>query len=149
VASSRRRYEWAYLFSFVRPSSGETVNFIGSTVSSAIMSAVLRDFAEAAGLGPKRRAVVVLDGAGWHTARGLVVPEGVHLAKLPAYSPELQPAERLWPIINEGVANRTFRTLAELMKVIESRCDHMENNRDQVRALTKYHWWPTEHLCEG
>ena len=73
----------------------------------------------------------------------------MHLAKLPAYSPELQPAERLWPIINEGVANRTFRALAELMKVIESRCDHMENNRDQVRALTKYHWWPTEHLCEG
>ena len=91
MASSRRRYEWAYLFSFVRPSSGETVNFIGSTVLFAIMSAVLRDFAEAAGLGPKRRAVVVLDGAGWHTARDLVVPEGVHIVKLPAYSPSYSP----------------------------------------------------------
>lgn len=65
------------------------------------MSAVLKDFAEAAELGPKRRAIVVWDGAGWHTAGDLVVPEGVHLVKLPAYSPELQPAERIWPIVTE------------------------------------------------
>ena len=25
---------------------------------------------------------------------------------MPAYSPELQPAERLWPLTNEGVANK-------------------------------------------
>lgn len=113
------------------------------------MSAVLKEFAEEAGLGPKRRAVVVLDGAGWHTAGDLVVPEGVHLVKLPAYSPELQPAERLWPIITEGIANRTFGTLPELMKVVESRCRHMDTNRDQVRALTNYHWWPDEHRCDA
>jgi len=66
----------------------------------------------------------------------------------PAYTPAFAPTS-LSPIIHEGVANRTFRDPAELMKAIESRCDPMENNRDQVRALTKYHGWPTEHLCEG
>lgn len=111
------------------------------------MSAVLKEFAAVAGLGPKRRAIVVFDGAGWHTAKDLVVPEGVHLVKLPPYSPELQPAERLWPIITEGIANRTFATLPDLIKVVESRCHHMDTNREQVRALTKYHWWPAEHRC--
>lgn len=147
TASSRRRYQWAYLFSFVRPQTGETINFIGSTVSADIMSAVLAAYAQEAGLGPKRRAVLVMDGAGWHTAHGLRIPEGVHLVKLPAYSPELQPAERIWPIVNEGVANRTFSNISELMSTIEARCRHLDANQDHVRRTTKYHWWPDEPGC--
>jgi transposase len=29
----------------------------------------------------------------------VVVPEGIYLEALPAYSPELQPAERLWQLL--------------------------------------------------
>jgi transposase len=49
--------------------------------------------------------VLVLDGAGWHVAKDLKVPEGLHLEEfLPARSPELQPTERLWSLVNEGVS---------------------------------------------
>lgn len=147
TASSRRAYQWAYLFSFVQPSTGETVNFVGSTVSADVMSVVLEEFAKEAGLGADRRAVVVLDGAGWHTAQGLRIPEGVHLVRLPPYSPELQPAERVWPIVNEAVANRTFATLPELMEVIDRRCAYLDENRDYVRQVTHFHWWPDEWRC--
>jgi transposase len=142
TASSKRSHKWAYLFSFVRPSTGETVNFVGSTVSAAIMSGMLECFAKEAGLDAMRRAVVVLDGAGWHTAGDLRVPEGVHLVRLPAYSPELQPAERVWPIINEAIANREFADLPELMATIDARCYHLDENRDYVSRVTNFHWWP-------
>jgi transposase len=131
----------------VQPSTGETVNFVGSTVSADVMSVVLEEFAKEAGLGADRRAVVVLDGAGWHTAQGLRIPEGVHLVRLPPYSPELQPAERVWPIVNEAVANRTFATLPELMEVIDRRCAYLDENRDYVRQVTHFHWWPDEWRC--
>ena len=108
------------------------------------MSAILDGFARDAGLGPRRRAVVVLDGAGWHGGRDLRVPDGVHLVFLPPYSPELQPAERLWPLINEGVANRTFANLAQLNASVEKRCLALDEDRDHVRRLTRYHWWPDE-----
>jgi hypothetical protein len=140
--SSRRRYEWRYLFSFVRPQTGETINIIGSTVSAAIMSAVLQEFADDAGLGAKRRAVLVLDGAGWHVAKDLRVPEGIHLVFLPPYSPELQPAERLWPIVNEAVANRGFHTIGDLEKAVEHRCLYMDAHKAYVKSLTCYHWSP-------
>ncbi|NES65929.1 MAG: hypothetical protein F6K24_12025 [Okeania sp. SIO2D1] len=39
--------------------------------------------------------------AGWHTTNKLVLPEGIDLFFLP-HSPELQPAERLWPLTNEA-----------------------------------------------
>lgn len=113
------------------------------------MSAVLKQFAADVGAGPKRRVVVVIDGAGWHKAKDLEIPEGVHLVFLPPYSPELQPAERLWPLINEVVANRTFTTLSDLIETVGRRCVYLEENPDQVRALTRYHWWPAEHLANG
>jgi hypothetical protein len=42
--------------------------------------------------------VLVLDQAGWHHATDLRIPDRIDLLFLPTYSPELQPAERLWPI---------------------------------------------------
>ena len=40
-----------------------------------------------------------------------------HLVFLPPYSPEVQPAERLWPLSNEPLANRVFPSLNELEEV--------------------------------
>ena len=145
MASSRRRYQWGYLYSFVRPATGETVNFVGTTVHTDAMNGVLKAFADASGAGPKRRVVVVLDGAGWHTSGALVVPEGVHLVRLPAYSPELQPAERLWPLVNEALANRQHTDLDELVQRVAERCEYLDTHREEVAALTHYHWWPREH----
>ena len=39
-------------------------------------------------------AVMALDQAGWHGSKKLTVPNNVSLARLPPYSPELNPAER-------------------------------------------------------
>ena len=41
----------------------------------------------------------------------LVVPDGIELVYLPPYTPELQPAERIWPLLRESVANRVLRRL--------------------------------------
>jgi len=48
------------------------------------------------------------------------VPEGIHLEFMPSHSPELQPAERLWPLTNEAVANQLFQTLDDLEEVLFS-----------------------------
>ena len=63
-------------------------------------------------------AWVVLNRAGWHGSPRVAVPEGVRLIFLPPYSPKLQPAERVWPMMNEAVANRYFQDLAEMMEVV-------------------------------
>jgi hypothetical protein len=40
--------------------------------------------------------VLILDGAGWHGANALVVPDNLSLLTLPPYSPELNPVENIW-----------------------------------------------------
>ena len=55
-----------------------------------------------------------MDGAGWHLSKSVKIPKGIHLCCLPSHSPELQPAERLWPLTNEPIANRYFSSLDEV-----------------------------------
>jgi transposase len=140
----RRRYEWLYVYGFVRPATGETWWCLLPSVSAGAMGLALREFARDEGIGPGKRAVLALDRAGWHAAKGLALPEGVHLAFLPAASPELQPAERLWGLVDEPIANRALADLDELEGVLVARCRELEGERARIKARTRYHWWPRE-----
>jgi len=77
--------------------------------------------------------------AGWHTGGEVEVPEGVHLEFLPSGSPELQPAERLWPLANEALANRLFEELEELEEALADRCVRLLDQTEAIRDLTNYH----------
>jgi transposase len=95
------------------------------------------------GVGKNKRTILVLDRALWHTSDQVQVPEGIHLLFLPPYSPELQPAERLWPLTKEPIANRSFKSLDELEVVLFERCRHLLQQLDLIRGLTFFHWWPS------
>ena len=41
-------------------------------------------------------AALVLDGAGYHIAKALTIPENITLVRLPPYAPELNPIENVW-----------------------------------------------------
>ncbi|WP_424375436.1 hypothetical protein [Methylocystis silviterrae] len=62
---------------------------------------MLATFAREAGAGHERTIVLVIDNAGWDGEAGLSVPEGARLVFLPPYTPELQPAETLWALVDE------------------------------------------------
>ena len=138
-----QRYEWTYLYSFVRPKTGEVHWLILPTVNAGVFSLALEHFAREVGAGKNRRRIVlVLDRAGWHTAKEVEVPEGIDLEFLPSASPELQPSERLWPLSNEGVANRYFEQIEELEEALVERCVALCNQPEIIRSYTRYHWWP-------
>src|SRR5918911_223137 len=59
IAPARPRYKWLYLYAFVHPTSGAVEWFTGSTVDTALFSAVLARFATAVGAGPHKRILLV------------------------------------------------------------------------------------------
>ena len=140
IALGHHRYKWLYVTAVVQPISGEVFWYISNGVSKPFFAALLALFAREAGAGRERIIVLGLDSAGWHTPPNLVVPEGLRLAYLPPYSPELQPAEHLWPVLDEPLANRYFGTLAELEQVVTERCRIL--TRDQLKPGTNFYWWP-------
>ena len=136
------KYQWTYVYGFVCPSTGQTFWLILPAVNIAWFNLALAQLAKALELGAKRRIVLVVDRAGWHSSQQVKVPDGIHLTFLPAYSPELQPAERLWPLTNEAIANRYWPDLDSLEQQVEKRCQQLSQQRGLIRGLTCYHWWP-------
>ena len=140
IALGHHRYKWLYVTAFVQPISGEVFWYISNGISKPFFAALLALFAREAGAGQDRLIVLELDNAGWHTAPNLAVPDGIRPVYLPPYSPELQPAEHLWPVLDEPLANHYFGTLAELEHVVTERCRVL--NHDQLKPGTNFHWWP-------
>ena len=144
VAIVRRKYDWVYVYGFLHPGSGRVIWFLLPRMDTVVMEIALKRFAEEAGAATDRQLVILLDGAPCHTAPRLVVPEYTHLVFQPSYSPELQPAERLWPLVREAVANRAFETIEELEAVLVNRCRQLDKQSVMIQAATLYHWWPKD-----
>ena len=138
-----RHYEWLYVYGFVRPAPA-AVGGVCSPRSTQALALALATFARDEGIDADHRAVLVVDQAGWHIAHDLVLPEGIDVVLLPAYSPELQPAERLWPLVDEPIANRALAALDALETVLVSRCRALEADPQRLKAHTRFHWWPPD-----
>ncbi|HRY23622.1 MAG TPA: transposase [Geminicoccaceae bacterium] len=120
VARGHHRFEWLYVTAFVSPATGESHWYLATGVDRQLFEETLALFAREAGAGRDR--IIVLDGAGLHTLP-LAVPESVRLVYLPAYTPELQPAETL-----SGPYRRADRQPA-----LQDHCRSRRHHRRQVR----------------
>jgi transposase len=69
--------------------------------------------------------VVILDQAGWHGAKHLVIPENITLLPLPPRSPELNPVENIWQFLRDNwLSNRVFTSYNDIL----DHCCHAWNN---------------------
>jgi hypothetical protein len=109
LARVEHHYEWRYLVGFVHPALGRTVWHLATTVSIELFAVELEAFAQQVGASAQKQIVLVLDGAGWHDSPKVRVPEHVHLLFLPPHSPELRPAEHLWPVDQHRVGQPALR----------------------------------------
>ena len=97
--------------------------------------------AEVARRHPEEFMVMVLDGAGWHRANSLIVPENMRLEALPPYSPQLNPVEYLWDEIREKwFANEVFDSLEGVEDRLVEALVALERNQDWVSSITGCDW---------
>jgi transposase len=140
TAHGRTKYQWLYLYGFVHPASGRNLELILPAANTDGMAAALEQFARWADPEGAKLSVVLVDDAGWHVAKRLGVPPNVVLHPLPPCTPELQPAEPLWPLVREALANRGFDDLSELEPVLEARCRWLIDHPEAVRGAVGFHW---------
>lgn len=142
TAVGHPRYEWLYVYGFVRPWTGQTYGLILPTVNTEAMTLALAEFARDIGAGHDKQILLVVDNAGWHRSTALVVPDGIELVYLPAATPELQPAERLWPLVREAVANQPYATLDTLQDRLVERCLQLTQQTSLIHGVTQYQGFP-------
>jgi len=142
IALGHHRYQWLYVTAFVAPASGETVWYLSNGLDKPFFAKLLEAFAQETGAGRDRIIVLQLDQAGWHGPQNLPVPEGIRPVYQPARTPELQPAEHLWSLVDQPLANKYFDTIDDLDAVVAQRCCNLRQERSLIASHTKFHWWP-------
>jgi len=111
-------YKNFYIYGCANPMTGRNFSLLLPKANTECMNIFLKELgSEFVG----KEIILVVDGAGWHKSKHLVVPQNIKLLYLPPYSPELNPVERLWLYIKRTVIrNRIYDTLEDLEEAV---CD--------------------------
>jgi hypothetical protein len=141
-APVRQRFDWRYVVGFVQPAAGRSLFHLATRGSLPLCEGERAEFAPQAGAGPDQQLVLIRDRAGGQTSVRLRVPEQVHRLFWPPYSPELPPAEQLWPLTNTCLINRQCATIEELADVQFACCADLQRQRERIRSTTLFHGWP-------
>src|SRR6185436_15583560 len=110
-----QRYESAYLFGAICPARGTGAALAMPYADSEAMQLHLVEVSSRVRRGA--HAVLLLDRAGWHTTRRLVVPKNITLVFLPSRAPELNPVENIWQYLRQNwLSNRVFETYETIIE---------------------------------
>ena len=105
-----------YLYTAASPKTGSEFSLLTPYVNTEWMNVFLRKMSEWL---KEKKAFVVMEQAGWHKTKKLIVPDNINIIFLPPYSPELNPIERLWQYVKDHVLkNKIYNTLNELEKSV-------------------------------
>ena len=129
-----------FVYGFAHPRTGRSRFLILPKANAECMSQALADFAGWTDPEDRKVLVVILDGSGGHTAKGLRVPPNVVLHRQPPCTPELQPAEHMWPLVREGLANRVFDGLPRLTETLVTRCQWLTDHPAVISGAVGFHW---------
>ena len=136
VAPSHHMREYLYLYGAVSPHDGDSfflilpnANTDNMTVFMAELSKQYQDY----------HVLLIGDNAPWHTAKKLKLPDNIHFAFIPPYTPEMNPIEQVWEEIRErDFTNRSFPTLTAVEKQL---CETVINLEAGIlQSITHRSW---------
>ncbi len=133
------RYEWTYLFAAVDARSGTIWWDWLDTMRAADLRPVIAEL----------RARGLLDGLVWDGAPSHADADvravGLPLVALPPYSPELNPAERLFEEVRRRVEGQVYATLADKVDAVQAFLHELDADPARVRQLCGWDWLTAAH----
>jgi len=93
---------------------------------------------EVAGENSKTLIIMVLDNGSFHKAKKLKIPDNIKLVFLPPYSPELNPAEKMWARYKRAFTNKLFKSLDEISSFIDNTTNGINNAIVRSTCAYKY-----------
>lgn len=111
ICNFQQVYKNTYLFGAFSPINGNHFLYELNTCDADTFQCFLDQFAA---YEPDEFKIVVLDNGAFHKAKSIQLPDNIVLLFLPPYSPELNPAEKMWQSFKRKFANQHYKTLEEI-----------------------------------
>lgn len=136
------RHGNAYLFGAVCPAQDRGVALVLPEVGTTAMQLMLDELGKA--VKPGAHALVIMDRAGWHVAKQLIIPNNLSPVFLPAYSPELNAIERVWLYLRERyLSHRLWPTYDHIVHACCEAWNRLRAEPGRIRSLGDFPWLPT------
>jgi len=88
-----------------------------------------------------RHAVIIVDGAGWHTMDTAKPFSNVTLIKLPPYSPELNPIEQVWQWLRQRcLSNRVFKGFDDIVEQVSNAWNVFIESKSRIKQMCHRDW---------
>ena len=128
--------EYRYAYGAVEPVTGDSFFLVLPYCNSDWMSVFLDELSKQF---PDDLILLCCDGAAWHKAKKLQIPENIELFYIPPYTPEMNPIEQIWKELRQmGFRNEVF---AMLEKVVDRLCDTIcALTNDTIKRITGRDW---------
>lgn len=115
VAPYLHRFNNLYLFGAFSPFTGDSCLLEMPHCNSNTFQVFLDHIAAQ---NPSEFKIVILDNGAFHHAKSLVIPQNISLIFLPPYSPELNPAEKMWRYFKDRVSMIAYHSIETLQAKI-------------------------------
>ena len=128
-----------YIYGAVCAKTGEAFGLVLPYTNTAAMQLFLNELS--CKIKDNRHIALVMDNAGWHTAKELVVPKNITLVPLPPYSPELNATEQIWGWMKSHyLSNCNFKDYNDIVDKVCFAWNEFAKQPDLVKSMCSRDW---------
>lgn len=135
IVSYQHAFKNTYLYGSFSPINGDAFIYEVQGTTSEIFYKYLKAFSL---YKPKEIKIIIIDNAAFHSLSKYTLPDNIKIIRIPPYSPELNPSEKIWAYIKQHYKNNVFKTLENVKQWLY---DFVKNNLDDeiVKSITNNH----------
>ena len=139
IVNYQHAFKNTYLYGSFSPINGDSFVYEIEGTTSEIFYKYLQAFSP---YKPKEIKIIIIDNAAFHSLTKYTLPDNIKLIRIPPYSSELNPSEKIWAYIKQHYKNNVFQTLDNVKQWLYG---FVKNNlnQDRVKSITN-----NQKLCK-
>ena len=113
IVKYQHAFKNTYLYGCFSPVNGDSFVYEIEGTTSEIFYSYICEFSKHK---PEELKIIVIDNAGFHSLAKYDIPDNIVFVRIPPYSPELNPSEKIWAYIKQSYKNKVFGSLDNVKK---------------------------------
>lgn len=118
-------FKSCYLFGAFSPITGAHFEMEMPNCNTDTFQVFLNEFSKE---NPLEFKIMLLDNGAFHKSTRLKIPDNIHLLFIPPYSPELNPAEKIWWKMKRAFSGKLHKTLEQVGEFLDDQSALLTEN---------------------
>jgi transposase len=135
ICTFQQVFKSLYLFGAFSPITGDHFELEMPYCNTDTFQIFLDEFSKNS---PDEFIVLLLDNGAFNKAQKLIIPKNIALLFIPPYSPELNPAEKIWWKMKRSFSGKLHKTLNRVSEFIRNEVIIITN--EQVKNTCRYEY---------